>query len=426
MTATIAAPVSLADGATPTPLLTSYREQMKTIMSGADAGDGGPTLTDDARAKFDALAELHDLEVRRINDAHGTDVEKSRDLERMKSLAVLTKSDDITVRTAFETDTSELNKSAAGLEFLAALEKGRSAAPVDLGAAFVKSESYQAATRTGEVIKGANIGVDTGVMVKTLVTSPTVGSTASVRSEVQTIHRLLDAVTILPTGRDTIVSHRYTFNTNAAAVVAEGTPKPESALTVTTVTLTPSKIAHFLPITAEALADHPRMQAMINSILVNGLRNAIESKIATDLAAWSGLATTAFDTDVVTSILAGKVAAMEYGMPNGILMSTSDYQALALLKGTANDHYISPGPFGPANFTVWGLPVFPCSALADGFVYVGDLSQIVWNERTPIQLAVGWTGTQFIENEVTILCEQRGMLDVMHNLQVVKADISAV
>jgi HK97 family phage major capsid protein len=229
---------------------------------------------------------------------------------------------------------------------------------------------------------------------------------------------------VLPSSSDTQLSHRYLL-TNNAAEVAEGVGKAESALVVTTATLTPKKVAHFIPTTAEAVSDHPRMRALIDSELTDGVISAVESLIATDLAAWTGLATQAYSNSVVETILKAKTAANEYTAADGILMANSDYEALALTAGTANDHYIAPGPFGPAMFTLWGLPVYPTSSVAAGFAYVGRMASLVWNEVWPIRTATGWTGTQFTENEITVLCETRGMLDVTNNLHIVKADLTA-
>ena len=125
------------------------------------------------------------------------------------------------------------------------------------------------------------------------------------------------------------------------------------------------------------------------------------------------------------SILKGKTAANEYTLANGVLIANTDYEALALTAGTANDHYIAPGPFGPATFTLWGLPVFPNSSIAAGFAYVGDMASLIWEEVWPVRTATGWTGTQFTENEVTLLAETRGMLNVLNNLHIVKTDLTA-
>ena len=411
----------LNEGAHASPVLAGYRDQMAAIMADVTDDDGNiSSLDEEQRKSFDTLAGLATKEIQTLNEAHNIELEKANDMARLESLNFIPETEAIE-KSAFKVGTNDYNQPAPGLDELAKAFAARPAQAPSLGDMFVKSESYQAATGGGEIVKGAPIGVDTGVLMKTLLTSPTVGSTVRLQDSTKTWFGLLDAITMLPVGRDTIISHQYTFNTMAAAEVAEGAAKPETALTVTTATLTPKKVAHNLPITAEALADHPRMRALVDTIMVGGVKQGLEALIATDLAAWTGLATSSFNTDMTTSLLDGKVAAMDYGTPNGILIGTTDYTTLALAGAAADNNY--PGPFGPATFTVWGLPVYPTSALPSGFAYVGDLSQIVWNERTPIQLAVGWVNTQFTENEVTLLAEARGMLDVMHNLAVVKTDI---
>ena len=66
-----------------------------------------------------------------------------------------------------------------------------------------------------------------------------------------------------------------------AAVVAEGTAKPEATLTFTPKTSTLDTIAHWVQITRQALADAPYMRSLIEGKLRNGLARKVQADLVT-------------------------------------------------------------------------------------------------------------------------------------------------
>lgn len=393
----------------------AVHEAEQLVAAAKSEGDRDLTEKESGRlAELEATAKgLHDKVVA-AHQANELVIEQRKvDAERLAALKNMTPIDGAKMAFEAEPEAKPVTPAAAAAK--------------SLGESFVSSKAYAADLAAGAVdiakAKAGGYKSDEGVGLKTLLTSPTTSTQASVRAIEIFIPRLMDLVTVMPSSSDLILSHRYSI-TSAAAETAAGASKPEAALTVASVTITPKKVAVSLPVIMEALTDHPRMRVTIDELLTNDVVMAVESLIATDLAAWSGLATTAFDTDMTTSILKGKTASNTYTRSNGILVSDTDYETLALTAAAVGQQ-LAHGPFGAGQLNIWGLPVYSSGSMADGFAYVGDLSMLVWNEVWPLRTSTGWVAQQFVENELTILAETRGALDVFNNLHITKADLVA-
>ena len=80
---------------------------------------------------------------------------------------------------------------------------------------------------------------------------------------------------------------------------------------------------------------------------------------------------------------------------------------------------------GEGAFYADDLMAIRAGAQHDGFAYVGDLKQVVWYTSGDVNVSVGTTGTQFIENERTILAETEGITGVVGAAAIIKADLTA-
>jgi len=302
------------------------------------------------------------------------------------------------------------------------------------GEAFVKSSAYAGLIKQF----GANIPNSaaqiSGVTVdgaKALITSPAELVVDEVRivSPSHTPLTLADQFTMQQVSNgNTIQFVTGALTTNNAALVAEGAAKPESAITFSTLPVTLEKVAHWVPITTEALADFPYMRSLVDGELVYGVREVAEARVLAAIDGWTGLGTQAFDTDVITTVANAILSASLYGTPTGVLMHPADALALALTREGASGGYLA-GPMisrdAGGNLYIDGVRVFRSYGVTQGFAYVGDLSQVIVHYREGVTVSTGWQNTQFIENELTILAEARLGVGIRRGPALVKADLTA-
>jgi hypothetical protein len=77
-----------------------------------------------------------------------------------------------------------------------------------------------------------------------------------------------------------------------------------------------------------------------------------------------------------------------------------------------NERYQSTGFSAPAADSLWGVHTVATSALAQGNALVLDSSRVSVLDRMQASILIGYTGTQFIENSLSILSELRGNIAV--------------
>lgn len=247
--------------------------------------------------------------------------------------------------------------------------------------------------------------------------------------------RLVVADLIAPgtTDSNSIVYMVETLFTNAAAPVAEGSAKPESALTFDQVSEAVSKIAHWLPVTEELLEDVAAIRSYIDARLTLGVQLAEEDQLLNGngtppnlrgLMNRSGLATSiARDTPALTPAETNAdaiyrqitaIATTSYVYPDGIVMNPANWGPIVVSKDTTGN-YLAAGPFNPQiPTTLWGLPVAPTPAMVAGTALVGAFStaaQIFRRGGLRVE-ASNSHQDYFIKNLVAIRAEERLALAV--------------
>lgn len=234
-----------------------------------------------------------------------------------------------------------------------------------------------------------------------------------------------DMITVLPTTSDTIDYVRWGTPTNAAATVAEATAtggssgtKPESALAFSRVSETIKTIAHWIPITRNALADAPQMRAIIDSFLRYGLDEELEDQIVNgngvgeDFIGINNQPNTlsqAFTTDLLTTYRKARTKVRLNGraIPTAYGMHPTDWENLDLLQDN-EARYFFGGPQVIGNPRLWGLPVIESEAFTAGTAYVADWKFAVLWDRMATQILVSDShGDNFIRNILVILAELR-------------------
>ncbi len=206
----------------------------------------------------------------------------------------------------------------------------------------------------------------------------------------------LTVANLLASGMTNSNSIRYvveTVATNAAATVAEGAEKPESALEFDQVDEPVRKVATFLPVSDEMLEDAAQIQSYINARLSLFVQQEEEDQIlngggvGTDL---NGLlnrvpvpnqgvySTTATSPNAADHIYHGlTVVRGSYLEPDGVVVNPDDWAELRLLKD-GNNNYIGGSPFSNGSEpteSLWNKRVVVTEAQTAGTALVGAFGQ---------------------------------------------------
>lgn len=225
------------------------------------------------------------------------------------------------------------------------------------------------------------------------------------------------------TNRPTVEYYEETTVTNAAAPVAEGATKPESAFAWTLRTEAVSKIAHWVPVTDEALDDNAGLESMIRNRLAWGVRRAEENQILNGsgtapalrgLLNRTGLQTQAKGTDpIYDAIFKGmqKVRNVGFAEPTGVVMHP-DVWTLIRLTRTADGIYIYGNPSEAGPERIFSLPTRQTSLMPAQTALVVTRQYAQVTRRTGITVtASSEHGTNFTENKLTLLAEERVALE---------------
>jgi HK97 family phage major capsid protein len=188
------------------------------------------------------------------------------------------------------------------------------------------------------------------------------------------------------------------LTTNGAAVTKELATKSESTVSATTKNIEILTIAHWIAASKQVLSDSAGLEAAIGSTLSEGLLRAVDAHI---YSALSTNATEFVPTLTGADVLAEAVLKIQTagGQNPIVLLNPADYLAMMTTKATGSGLYLGVSPM-PTNAVA-------CSSIEAGKVLAFDRSATTLFERESASLFVGYQGSQFIENAVTILSELR-------------------
>ena len=250
---------------------------------------------------------------------------------------------------------------------------------------------------------------------------------------VSTLFRRLTVADLLAPGTtdsNAIMYMEETIATNAAAAVAEGALKPESALGFEAKTEAVKKVATWLPVSDEMLQDAAQIRSYIDARLrqfvelaeeveilegdgtgahMLGLRAATRVGLAADVA--KGVAESNADA-IFRQIMA--IFTSSFLMPDGVVLNPADWSAIVISKTEAGD-YLGGGPFSPLPTpALWGLPVAVTPAEDQGVGLVGafQLGAQLWRRGGIVVQASNSHADYFIRNLVAIRAERRQALTV--------------
>jgi HK97 family phage major capsid protein len=178
---------------------------------------------------------------------------------------------------------------------------------------------------------------------------------------------------------------RETTFTNTAAETAEGSLYPEATLVYTEETSAVRKIAVFLPVTDEQLADVSGMQDRLNNRLLLMLRQRLDAQMVAGDGSPPNLRGI-LNTGSVLTVAQGadpnvdavfkaivKVQSTGFSEPNAVLLHPLNWQAMRLLK-TTTGVYLFGYPGDPGVARLWGLPVVTSTYVTLNTGIVGDFN----------------------------------------------------
>lgn len=210
-----------------------------------------------------------------------------------------------------------------------------------------------------------------------------------------------------------------------AGTVAEGAAKPQTDFDIVERSAKVEKIAVWIKVSKEALADIKFLQSEINT----ELRELVELKldeqilkgdgtspnlvgildVAPTFAAISTLALsipTPNRFDVIMAAVA-QIAAANF-MADTVVLNPADYYAMQLVKD-GEGRYLLP-PFSTADgMIIAGLRVVANNGVTAGTFLVGDFKKDNLAIREELNIQIGYVNDDFTKNLVTILAELRAV-----------------
>lgn len=216
--------------------------------------------------------------------------------------------------------------------------------------------------------------------------------------------------------------------TNAADAVAEGAAKPESALTFDALTEAVRKIATWLPVSEEMLADVSQIRSYIDA----RLRLFVDLTVEKEVISGSGVAPHMLgiltrpglsapialgageNTADVVFRQAMTIMTTQFLMPDAVVLNPADWAGVVVLKDS-NGVYYGPGMFSDLpSPSMWGLKVVPTTGIVQGTGLVGafKVGGQYWRRQGIVVQASNSHADYFIKNLVAIRAETRGLLAV--------------
>lgn len=320
-----------------------------------------------------------------------------------------------------------------------AIDAGRG---MTLGKMFVESDGYKTLIERGLDGEGWSTGpisiptdeqgikslLDVGL--KTLLTEGAGSGANLLQPDVQAgvlplLFRRLTIADLMPSGTLDGNLLRYlveTTFTNAAAAVAEGGTKPESALVFSQVDEPIKKIAHVLPVTDEMLEDYSAIRSFIDARMTLGIQLTEEDQLLngsgvganmTGILNRAGLATAVpRGTDTNADAIFKQVTAImvaSFMVPDAVVIHPTNWQSIRLSKN-ANGDYYAGGPFTDGlTPNIWGLRAVVTPAITAATALVGAFAaaaQVFRKGGITID-ASNSHSTFFVENKTMIRAEER-------------------
>jgi HK97 family phage major capsid protein len=240
--------------------------------------------------------------------------------------------------------------------------------------------------------------------------------------------QVLDTLPISNTDQAGVQWMEETTSTSGAQETAENIVFQESALAFTERSATIRKIATFLPVTDEQLADVNQVAGIIDA----RLRFFLMQRLDLQVVAGNGVAPNILgyvQTPGIQSQAMGadppqdaiykamdKIRVVGRATPSAIYLHPNDWQGIRLLR-TSQDIYMWGAPTDVGIPRIWGLPVVITEALTEGTGLVGDYANfsMLWM-RQGVEVLTGFVGDDFKFGRQAIRATLRAALTVFRQL----------
>lgn len=250
-----------------------------------------------------------------------------------------------------------------------------------------------------------------------------------------TIRQLLQVGTTIS---NSVEYARLITRTNNAAVVAENTQKAESDLVWEQRDAPVRTIAHWIPVSRNAMDDIPQLQGEIDGELRYGLDLAEETEIlkgdgtgqhvlglvpeATD---YSPAFAPSDETDIDTLRLAILQASLAEYAADGIVLSPTRWAKIELTKD-AELRYIFASVIQMAGPQLWGRPVIATQAMDEPEFLVGAfrMAAKIYDRMDTEVLISSEDRDNFVKNMLTVRAEKRLALAVKRPTALVTGDFT--
>lgn len=290
------------------------------------------------------------------------------------------------------------------------------------GQLFIESEEFKNADLQNHMVSpvelkalytGASLGEIDGFLGTTHRQSP-------IFQDPDADLHIRDLLPVTPTDAASIL---YIERTGARWVAGvqqgEGTGKTEQALTFAQKQANPVTIAHYLPITRQALSRSAQLRAYIDNELIYGLRLAEDSQLLYGDGSANNLLGlmanpnvqdytrfVAGDTFIDTIRRAVTQLRLRYFRPSGVILHPSDFEAIELEKDQEDRYLWVTVPDGGVP-RLWRVPVVETPAINEGEFLMGDfgIGAHLWDLEAA-RIDVGYINDDFIKNRLVLRGEE--------------------
>jgi len=233
--------------------------------------------------------------------------------------------------------------------------------------------------------------------------------------------RVRDLLTPGRTEGNAIEYAYQTTRTNNAAVVAETAEKPESNYVWDVATAPVRTIAHWVPISRQAMDDIPQLESLVDGELRYGLDDAEDAELLlgdgtgqhlnglyTQATAYSAPITITGATRIDQLRLAILQVELADYSPDGIVLHPSAWAGIELTKDSAGG-YLFANPQALAGPVLWGRRVVSTKRIGAGNFLTGAFklaAQIFDRMDTEVRIS-DQDRDNFIKNMLTVRAEKR-------------------
>lgn len=233
---------------------------------------------------------------------------------------------------------------------------------------------------------------------------------------------------------------RQTARTNNAAVVAEGAAKPESGYIWAQDDANVRTIAHWVPVSRQAMDDAPQLETIIDGELTYGLDLAEDGELLNgdgtgehlhglvpQATAYAAPFAPANATAIDTLRLALLQATLADYQADGIVLHPTDWARIELTKDSTG-RYIWANPTAVNQKTLWGRAVVDTTSMGLDKFLVGAFraaGQIFDRMDTEVLIS-SEDRDNFIKNMLTVRAERRLALAVRRPTALIYGDLGFV